>query len=159
MTAGSARSRRTTASARNHLPQTFPASALPLSRFPLSPSAPSPRLRVSPLRVCPCRPSPFPLSAFQTLLIDSTDEGAVGLQFKSLISTNNWQLKLHGDAVTIGKVGAADYLTINPAGLVSAPNGYAVGPSVGLSTNIPVLTPGPKINTLVFTNGLLTAVE
>ncbi len=93
------------------------------------------------------------------LLIESTDEGAVGLQLKSLICSNNWQLKLHGDAVTIGKVGVADYLTINPAGLVSAPSGYAVGPSVGLSTNIQVLTPGPKTNTLVFTKGLLTSVQ
>ncbi len=83
----------------------------------------------------------------------------VGLQLKSLISTNNWQLKLHADAVTIGKVGVADYLTISPAGLVTAPNGYAVGPSVGLSTTTQVLAPGPKTNTLVFTKGLLTSVQ
>ncbi len=93
------------------------------------------------------------------ILIESTDEGAVGLQLKSLMSSNNWQLKLHGDAVTIGKVGVPDYLTINPAGLVSAPNGYAVGPSVGLSTNIQVLAPGPKTNILAFTKGLLTSVQ
>ncbi len=139
------------------LHKTFPAFGFP----PLPPL----RVSASPLSASALAALPrfrfpaFPLSAFQTLLIESADEGAVGLQLKSLISPNNWQLKLHGDAVTIGKVGVADYLTISPAGVASAPSGYAVGPAVGLSTNMQVLTPGPKTNTLVFTKGLLTAVQ
>jgi len=95
----------------------------------------------------------------EQFLIESTGSGAVGMQFKSAASTNNWQAFLAGDSFKIGKVAFADFLILNPAGRLNAPFGYAVGASIGLTTNMLVLTPGPKTNTLVFTKGILTNVQ
>ncbi len=93
------------------------------------------------------------------LLLENGDEGGVGLQLKSVASANNWQLSLLGDTLKIGRIGVGDYLTINSAGLVSAPNGLAAGAATGLSTNVAVLVPGSKTNTLIFTKGLLTGIQ
>jgi len=95
----------------------------------------------------------------EQLLIESTDAGAVGMQFRSAGSTNNWQAFLAGDSFKIGKLGFADFLVLNPAGRLNAPFGYAVGASIGLSTNVNVITPGPRTNILVFTKGILTNIQ
>ena len=95
----------------------------------------------------------------EQLLIESTDTGAVGLQFKSPGSTNNWQTFLSDDSFKIGKAGFTDFLTLNSAGRLNAPFGYAVGASIGMTTNLLVVTPGPKTNTLIFTKGILTNVQ
>src|SRR5882724_10235112 len=60
----------------------------------------------------------------QQLLIESTDTGAVGMQFKSALSTNNWQAFLADDSFKIGKRAFADFLILNPAGRLNAPFGY-----------------------------------
>ena len=43
-------------------------------------------------------------------------------------------------------------------GLVSAGGGFSVGSAIGLTTNLDVLVPGPRTNTLQFTGGILTGV-
>jgi hypothetical protein len=93
------------------------------------------------------------------LLLESSGEGSVGIQLQSGLSPNNWQISLLNDTMKVSKVGGADFLTINSAGRVSAPQGFAVDSAVGLSTNLPVLLPGPKTNTLVFTKGILTGIQ
>jgi hypothetical protein len=93
------------------------------------------------------------------LLLESIEEGAVGIQLQSPSSTNNWHASLAGDAFKIGKADVADYVIVNPAGVLSAPQGYAVGVALGISTNLAVLLPGPKTNTLVFTKGILTQIQ
>jgi len=98
------------------------------------------------------------LSSPDQLLLESTAGGAAGIQFQSTTSTNNWQGYLLNDSFAIGKVGFADFLILNPAGRLNAPFGYAVGASIGISTNMLVLVPGPKTNTFVFTKGILTNI-
>ncbi len=93
------------------------------------------------------------------LILETIDAGAVGVQFQSTQSTNNWHASLVEDSFKLGKIGVADFLVLNPAGQLNAPQGYAVGVAVGLSTNLPVLVPGPKTNLLVFTKGILTGVQ
>ena len=61
--------------------------------------------------------------------------------------------------VKIGKVNFADFLILNSAGRLNVPSGYAVGASIGLSTNLSVIVPGPKTNLLIFTKGILTNVQ
>jgi hypothetical protein len=93
------------------------------------------------------------------LLVESIDDGAVGVQFQSTQSTNNWNLYLASDNFRIGKTGLADYVVINPAGQLDVPQGYAVGGAIGITTNLAVLLPGPKTNVLVFTKGILTQIQ
>ena len=93
------------------------------------------------------------------LWIEATGDGAVGLQLQSPQSTNHWQVALKDDTFRIGKVEVNDYLKIDASGRLTVSQGFAVGMAVGISTNLAVLTPGPKTNVLVFTKGILTNVQ